>query len=785
MRRATHCNEPDFETACEWWTDTPNIWTPIGWQDHIFRFNVFWNGMILADPALNRRSEQWKNQGVQVSMAPGGSWRSPLRADDGLVRQGWTRSLAPVLWSEWPLSGILFRSEMFAHVLGGQATRKGDEPLFAWIRLSLADLIPALTQDQTATFSVLINGTHISRGLGIRDNVRFDHAQALYPRPLSADSAAYDKRKGLRILEPDGRIRLAVAPGQACRAMFAAPCRGGAHAEIKIELRARAANSVDLLLPMLPTTSDVFERELKLGYDAALRQAERYWTPKPRSSACFRVPEQPINNAIRHGVRLGRLLTERNPATGKVCLLSGSWCYADLWSTPGAMELAMMMDILGCHEFAGRYLEILKEEQGTVVPPGDAYLLHPGFLSTPAAYKSVDWLSDNGAILYALSMHGLLSGDAAYIRRVTDVIVKSCDWIKTHRAIKGHGGYEGILPAARATDARPKIQAVWSDGWNYKGLCAAVRLLKQSHHPRATEFECEARDYKGAFRKAFRDKCRKMRTWKDARGRMRMLVPAALSGESATDPRGAFYLDTGPLFLVFAGLVEADDPRMRDARLWFREGPPWKFYRRDSCYEQPPVLDHEMSSAEPCYSWNIFHSWRMGDRQKFLEGMYSLYAGALSRQTWVSCEFRGGMTGNVFSAPLAIYLARLAVIDDEFEDGALHLLRLLPRAWLKPGAECRFERVPTVYGPVCLTLKRSRDGATLDIRFAPAFRKSFAAPRVVLHRPSVEGLKTVRINGATANGACSKVGGDEPGKERPRPRLVPGKVANGTRPIRR
>ena len=51
-----------FETACQWWSDLPNIWTPIGWTDHLFKFNVLWNGTLLAEPNTNRRGVALKEQ---------------------------------------------------------------------------------------------------------------------------------------------------------------------------------------------------------------------------------------------------------------------------------------------------------------------------------------------------------------------------------------------------------------------------------------------------------------------------------------------------------------------------------------------------------------------------------------------------------------------------------------------------------------------------------------------------------------------------------------------------
>jgi hypothetical protein len=742
MRKKTNSIEPSFETACDWWNDLPNIWTPVGWEGHLFRFNLLWDGTIIAQPHLNRRTEAWRDQGAQVSVRPiTGVWPG----DDDSNTQGWNAGAAPVLWTETFGDGILYRQEVFAHVPGAQAVARGDEPLFAWIRLSLADTVTALPLEDETAFDVAIQGVHLSYSMSLRNNVQVQPEQARYPRSLALEGQAIE---GVRVVEPDGRVRLGVAPHAASRVRLMAPNRHDTSFRLVIGgLAVRKGVFVDCLLPMTPMDRATFDRELALGYDVALRETDQFWAQRrARRATVFQVPETFITEAAEHSTRFSRLLAETNPATGSRCKISGALCYADLWSTPLAMDLIMLMDTLGEHDFVEPYLEIFKDEQGTVTPPGDAYSRHPGYLSSPALYKSIDWLPDNGALLYTLSMHGLLSGNADYIARFTETIVKSCDWIKVHRALTGHGGYEGVLPAAVATDARTRIQAVWSDGWNYKGLCAAVRILKRIGHPRAAEFEQEARDYRAAYQKALRDKCRSMPTWTDDRGEKHRLVPTALSGDKRHETRHAFYLDAGPLLPVFAGLLDADDPLMRDVLLWFREGPQRRYYRHDSHAFQVPCLDHEMSSCEPCYSWNVFHSWQLGDREKFLEGMYSLFAGALSRKTYISCETRGGITGNVFAAPLAVYMARLAVIDDQWREDELHLLRFLPKAWCVPGTPAVFDALPTEFGPVSLRLELSADGTTLDVTFRPAWRR--APKRTVLHTLLPAGLKFLRVNGS-------------------------------------
>jgi len=425
-------------------------------------------------------------------------------------------------------------------------------------------------------------------------------------------------------------------------------------------------------------------------------------------------------------------------------MLTGSLVYANLWTTPFALTSVMTLDAMGYHATAEKYLEIFRARQGTVKPPSDALELHPGFLSTLATLTSVDWLSDHGALLFAIAEHALLSGDRTFYSRWEEAILKACEFIRYARSVRGHGGVEGILPPAVATDTQTKIQAIWNDGWNYKGLTTAVRLLLRNGHPRAEEFQKEAEEYHRAFQSAFRKRAAQMPKWKDQQGRRRPFVPAALSGTQPWEYRHAFYLDTGPLFLVFAGLMDAGDPLMQSALEWFRNGPPTRHFRRESNCWQLPCLDYEISSCEPCYSWNVFHSHQTGDRYHFLLAMYSLFAGVFSQKTWTMCETRGGITG-LTPAGIPFWLARLSVIDDQWKPNELHLLRLMPLAWCREKEPACFEQMPTEFGPITLTVKWISRRKRLDVSVRPRFRHPPA--RVVLHLPPLPSPFTVWLNG--------------------------------------
>jgi hypothetical protein len=744
--------EPNMETALGWWSELPNKWTPVGWKDHLFRFNVLFNGTVVAQPDLNRRTEAWKGQGVQLEFNPQPTpvaWYEDFPAqDDGRVIQVWNEGHAPVLRSDWAWHGMLLRQEVFAHIPGAEAVKTGIEPLFAWIRLSIAGAIEGLPLEEKYGFTIRLNAPHISRTMSIRNNIIYHTDESQYPRPLSPENAEYSSAAGYRLIESDGRVRLGFVPGQQCTVGFTPKKPTERDSLLFMELDARKGAQVDLLLPMLPVERAVFDQELGLGYERALTEANQYWIKTPAGAAQIETPEEHVNQALRQSLKLAEVIAERDPATDSYSLLSGSWTYADLWATPFAMTCVFLLDNLGYHAAVEKYLQVFKNTQGSVVAPGDVFKLHPGYLATPKSLTAINWLTDHGALLWAISEHARTSGNPEYVEEWIPVILKACEFIKDARRMEGHGGVAGIMPPGVANDLGRKTQGVWTDGWNYKGLSTAVRLLEQTHHARAAEFAAEARAYREAFTQALREKTATMPTWKDARGQTHHLVPVSLSGETKEEIRNAFYLDTGPLFLVFAGLLDAGNEMMQSTLLWFREGPPAKAYRYSSNLWQVPSLYHEISSCEPCYSWNLFHSHQAGDRERFIEGMYSELAGGMSQQTFTQCESRGGITGVTPCLP-SFYGVRLAVLDDLIAPDELHLLRLVPLAWLRKDRKFVFRNVPTVFGPVSLSGKLDQSGGGLELAYAAQFQRT--PGQVVLHVPPVEGLEKITLNNKPLN----------------------------------
>jgi len=759
----TGVDEPNVKTALMWWTPQQNVWTPIGWKEHLHRFQVVYNGHLLVTPAgrlLKPHTKKYVGKDFQINAYPSPDGALPAMPkedqklkllDGGLGIQGWREDHeAPVLWTDFPRhEGLVLRQEVVGHVTGGKAVEKGDEPLYAWVRLSVKHVDP-IRAPEKFFFAVQLSRVYYEQ-YGHRDDSLYlfaapkqaKLADPLTAKPLAAGDGA--AAAGLDVVQ-GGAVRLRVLPGAAGAVSLAETKAGSGVYNLKVELPVKVGAHTDILVPMLAAPAEELNAEAKVSFDGAIAEADAFWKVKPASAARIHTPEKYINDAIARNIQLAQVVAERNPENGEYSFLSGSYGYDGLWATPTSMVSHMFLDLLGYHDVTERHAQLFKKNQGTVRPPGPAYTMHPGYFSTPKSLTTIDWLTDHGAVLEQLSRHALLTGDQQFIDQWLGPIIKGCDFIKDACAKTGHGGVEGVMPPAVATDTGLPTQAVWNEAWAYKGLVTSVTLLKRVNHPRAAEFDTLASEFRAKFRDAYIARVEKEPTWTDAAGKPHPVLPTNLI--PATQHHmydDAFLLDTGPLVLPWSGLLDANDPLMTSFAEFFRDGPNRKLRAAVVSNLDRAVLDHEISSCEPCYSWNIVNSWKTGDRAHFLEGMYALFTGAISNQTFVNCEHRHAMYGNVFVAPLMTWCMRQSVIDDQLTAGELHLLRLVPRAWVSASEETVFENMPTEYGPVDLKFRLSGDGKQLDMTFAARWRQKPA--KVVLHAPPVPGLTKILVNG--------------------------------------
>jgi hypothetical protein len=213
-------DEPDLEKACSWWRDMENIWTAVGWRDHIYRFNVWFDGTISMVMQRHKDKANGYPQ-AEVFFVPAlqvkDKWYLTPGPDDNLVIQSWGTSPAPVLRSDWARDGFVFREEVFAHISGGGDIKTGVEPLYAWVRLSIVDRMEGLPLRDKVGFAVKINNAYmVPASMSKRSLLAIKTEESRYQGVLKAGADHYDPGNGFAVLEREGTRRLVILPGQNC-----------------------------------------------------------------------------------------------------------------------------------------------------------------------------------------------------------------------------------------------------------------------------------------------------------------------------------------------------------------------------------------------------------------------------------------------------------------------------------------------------------------------------------------------------------------------------------------
>jgi hypothetical protein len=265
--------EPDVKTALGWWPPQQNVWTPIGWKDHLFRFQVVYNGHLLCTPAGRLDKPhilKYKGKDFQFSAYPSPDGALPpmprqdtkLRTlDGGIGLQGWREDhAAPVLWTDFPRQeGVVLRQEVFAHMKGGKPVERGDEPLYAWVRLSVKHVDP-VRAPQKFYFAARLSRDYYDES-GDREDSLFliarpkvaKLAEALTSKPLPTEGGS--GVAGLDVGQANA-VRLRVLPGAAGPVTLAPTAPDSGVYNLKVELPMKEGAHTDFLIPMLVSSPD-------------------------------------------------------------------------------------------------------------------------------------------------------------------------------------------------------------------------------------------------------------------------------------------------------------------------------------------------------------------------------------------------------------------------------------------------------------------------------------------------------------------------------------------------
>jgi hypothetical protein len=718
-----------------------------------------WNGNLTLTSATmidadRRIFEGRKEDSLQVSFSAGDKPDFQNRdREDGSTEPSLGEGYLPVAEIRIHSKGVVLQEETFVSNAEGSCVGGAwNEPVYLRVRFTVQE---AASGNLPVRLWAQFAKNHMHYAMRQVSNVRIESVAPLYSRKLRASANS--------LMDSHGMVVMSAEEGFEFHPELPAALDSVALREWQLDrnlcefiLPRKIGAAVELTIPFLPDPPEKMAEVRRLNFVQGRESVTKCWKDEITRGMQVEVPEEALNNLWRFTIPLTFMTADSYPNGDRVLKVS-SHHYEAVWTTPVAMNIVDLIQ-RGYWQEAAAYLEPLLNPDGNQPVPntGASFSSTKGFIGAPRDYVAINWVSDNGATLWAASEYYLLSRDEKFLSRWLPGMLESLEWIARERdRTKLRGGQDaGLMPAGRASDAEVLANFFYNDAWTYRGLAEVCRVLEVIGHKDAGRWARERDDYRATFQRAFRDQVQRTMRWRDSSGAWIPFIPTRLDQITNDNPLWA-YLDSGPMLLGVVGLVDPKDETMTWAMQWLTDGPETHTNPDWHDWSLPTFLRFEMSSLEPCYSWNIYLRFLRGEREKFLEGLYSLAAGSVTRKFRGGVEHRNGIQAvPVTNAVFDNHLRNLLVFENESGQG-IDLLRNSPVAWLRPQKRIRVERAETYFGPLSYNVVSF--GARIEAEVKSPSRTPPRWIRLWLNHPEGKALSAVTVNGVAIAPAGSNL----------------------------
>ena len=498
----------------------------------------------------------------------------------------------------------------------------------------------------------------------------------------------------------------------------------------EVTLAAYETQTIDFILPY-PSLADEadWQRLRSRSFDAELERVRSFWLGFAKQGAHVALPDEDKLNAFAQAVPWHVALTAmRDLRTGLYMVPAGTYGYGAC-GNEASLQIRML-DYLGYHEDAEKYLETFIVSQGTGSMDGnfasnDGALVannYGGYTDNTTSLFAYNL--DHGYILTCLVDHYRLTGNQDWLKRISSTLVKACDYIFTERKatklLDDNGekvSYYGLMPHGHLED-NPEWRCWFAvNAQAYGGIHAAIGALKTIGHPEADRIQQENNNYRSDIR--------------DCAARAMAASPVVPTGNGGYMPhmptqaeiRGRDWgwfreVAYGALHLSSCGVFPPED----DVTTWIlHDQEDNLFLSRD--YGR--AVDRErywFSRGGMTIQSNLLFNDQLflqrGESERAIRTLFNNFAQNLYRD--VNCFTEHPITdfglgfGPFFKTPdEAQFIVNLRnhLLREENEN--LHLLQGAPRAWFAEGKTIRFSSMATYFGKVSCTLTAGKESFTL------------------------------------------------------------------------
>jgi hypothetical protein len=448
------------------------------------------------------------------------------------------------------------------------------------------------------------------------------------------------------------------------------------------------------------------------------------WRADLDAGTGLRTPEARVNEARRAWLAYASLDVDK--IKGVLEPHDGAGFYEQVYGYSAALY-PNALDLWGRHEEARQILGSLLTLQA---PDG----LFTSNFGTP----------DPGALLFALSEHFALSGDAAWLRRVAPNMVRLCGWIvaKRRESMTPPGAPRpvtyGLIKFRPYCDFPGGTYDYFGDTYCAAGLeKAAAALAAAGLAKEAAQIALEAEAYR-------RDILASMDLAAIDSGGLKVLPlePDTHRILNASKGRASDYYSLIAGCVLESELLPADDKRAGWVMRFLQE----RGGLRLGMCEFGGGIDH-------AYTYGYWLDCLKLDRVRpAILGFYGSLAYGMSRETYSGVEVTKLFTGDneptlphLYSCTQQLRLLRMMLLQ---EDGdRLWIGRAMPRHWLASEAVTELDSAPTAFGPVSLVVRPHPVARRTEVELTAPSRRAPEAILLRLRDPLFRTISTVKVNG--------------------------------------
>ena len=465
-----------------------------------------------------------------------------------------------------------------------------------------------------------------------------------------------------------------------------------------------------------------------LDYEAHLAGCREYWKAWLAKAAQISIPEPAVDERIHAGLLHLELVTEGLAAEGPLLASVGVYGPIGTESCP----IIQFYETMGFQEDARRCIEFFLSRQQ-----------ENGYINAYTNYGS-----ETGPVLWTAALHYRYTGDREWLAKVAPKLKLSAEYLLAERAknkteeARKVGGYG--LVNNKVSDCEDYFFNFFLNGGVYLGLQAIAEVFQEAG------IEAEFATKVAADVKEFKEDLHAAVAFAVANAPVTPLGDGSWNSAISPWPEyngcvsyfadGGKWMSHGTIFsrmiagpssLVLTDVLAPHEPLM-DVLL-------------DT--HQHPLGRENAALSQPYYQRNDYAHVKRGEVKLFLKLFYNQFAALQDRQSYTFWEHYFECSSHKTHEEGWFLMQCRWMLAFEEEEGALSLLKVAPRAWLRAGQRIAVQDFHTLFG------KLDYEVVATDTQIRASVRLEGAPREIRLRLPHPEERRPRQITGGTYDSA--------------------------------